>query len=77
MPGPRGEECRLCYYGESVPQYDKLAECRAIPPNDDGEWPQIDRSRWCSAFNPHPEKAEWVWIGGINGRDEVEELKQD
>jgi hypothetical protein len=51
MPGPNGEECRLCYYGKQVPHFEKLSECRLKSPNEDGEWPRVNHSQWCGEFH--------------------------
>jgi len=62
MPGPKGEECRLCYFGEVV------EESTASEPHEDPEYYEssdvlcrrypVIRTRnvnhWCGEFKPHP-----------------------
>jgi hypothetical protein len=58
MPGPRGEECRLCYYWDPEEDTD-LADAMCVITAS--AWIVRPGSSWCGEFNPHPEKAEAIY----------------
>jgi hypothetical protein len=75
MPGPRGEECRLCYYYHD--RKDEDGVCHHSTALIDNGLAQRLQTWWCENFNPHPEKAEFEWIGDeFSGHAEVKEINK-
>jgi hypothetical protein len=60
MSGPRGEECRLCYYSWTEEGYcdneSQYYRCQIVH-----VFQEKREGMWCGEFRPHPEKAEWRW----------------